>query len=138
MDRRITLVIRQLQVRKLHLARNSQNKDRQTDLLKDLSLDELAALVNLSASRLRAVFKAETGLTIAQYAKRVKMQWAQELVRETYLRVAEIAARLEFNDPSHFVREFKRTFGLPPNAYRKAICLSQEQPPQSMNSHPVS
>jgi two-component system, response regulator YesN len=102
-----------------------------------LSLIELAVLVNLSPSRLRTIFKAETGLTIPQYVKQLKMQRARELVRETFLRVSEIAAYLEFDDPSYFVREFKRTFGQTPNAYRQAGNSSHEQAPQPMNSQPT-
>ncbi len=99
------------------------------------SLDELAASVNLSTSRLRVLFKQETQRTIPQYIKHIKLQRAQELLRKTYLRIAEIAALLKFDDLSHFVRDFKRKFGVTPTAYRKTINEGQEKLPQAMNSH---
>jgi AraC-like DNA-binding protein len=99
------------------------------------SLDELAASVNLSASRLRVLFKRDTQRTIPQYIKHLKLQRAQELLRKTYLRVTEIADHLDFDDASHFVRDFKREFGVTPTGYRKLVTEDQEKSAQAMNSH---
>jgi AraC-like DNA-binding protein len=51
-------------------------------------------MVNLSPSRLRVLFKAETGETIAQSARRVRMQSAEHLVANTFTRINEIADQL--------------------------------------------
>jgi len=57
-------------------------------------------------------------MTPAQYLKSVRIHQAKELLETTLLSVKEIRARLGINDESHFVRDFKKTYGLPPLQYR--------------------
>lgn len=64
MDRRVCIVIRQLEVKTPSPINQAQAKDQQDVSVEKISINKLAASVNLSASRLRALFKAETKLTI--------------------------------------------------------------------------
>jgi AraC-like DNA-binding protein len=121
MDRRVGIVIRQLEAKTSSLINQAQAKEQPDVSVEKISINELAASVNLSASHLRTLFKAETKLTIHQYVKQMKMQRAQELVGNTHLRISEIMTHLKFNDASHFVRDFKKRYGLPPSEYRKAV-----------------
>jgi AraC-like DNA-binding protein len=47
------------------------------------------------------------------------MQDATTLLVNTFLSVKEIIARVGFTDESHFVRDFKRIYGVTPTQYRK-------------------
>jgi AraC family transcriptional regulator of arabinose operon len=85
---------------------------------------ELAALVNLSTSRLRHLFKQETGRTPAQYLKTVRLRKAEVLLRTTFLTVKEIVNQLGLTSGSHFVREFRKAHRVSPTAYRKLKGLS--------------
>jgi two-component system response regulator YesN len=91
-------------------------------LSRDLSLDvdfkALAASVNLSPSRLQHLFKDETGLTPAQYLKRLRLERAKELLEGSFLRLKEVMPLVGITDESHFVRDFKKAHGLPPRRYR--------------------
>ena len=78
----------------------------------------LAKLVNLSPSRLRHLFKSETGITPNQFIKEVRLSEAERLLRTTFLRVKEIMNRVGFLDESHFGHEFKKTYGVSPSKYR--------------------
>ena len=80
----------------------------------------LARLVNLSPSRLRHLFKNETGLTPNQFIKEVRLSEAEKLLRNTFLRVKEIMNRVGFLDESHFGHEFKKTYGVSPSKYRNS------------------
>ncbi|SRR6266404_213600 len=91
------------------------------DLSRPLQLEELACLVNLSASRLQHLFKADTTMTPAQYFKFQRMRRAKELIETTFLSTKEIRMRLGINDESHFVRDFKKIFGLPPARYKRCL-----------------
>lgn len=91
----------------------------QADLSNKLALRRVAERVNLSSSRLRHVFKAETGLTPAQYVKFLRMKLAQELAANTFLSVKEIISQLGVSDESHFLRDFKRAFGVTISQYRE-------------------
>ena len=137
MDYRVKAVIRQLERWKLPSSDSGKvvSKNRYAVPPAKVSNAELADSVNLSASRLRLLFKAETGLTIQQYVKRQRLQRAQELARTTFLRVSEIADLLGFDDVSHFVRDFRLMFGVTPETYRRAAHEVHEQPARLLNSY---
>ena len=82
------------------------------------TITALAKLVNLSPSRLRHLFKGETGITPNQFIKEVRLREAEKLLRTTFLRVKEIMNRVGFLDESHFGHEFKKTYAESPSKYR--------------------
>lgn len=84
-----------------------------------LPLRRLAQSVNLSPTRLWYLFKAETGSPPARYLRTLRMEGATTLLVDTFLSVKEIIARVGFSDGSHFVRDFKRIYGVTPTEYRK-------------------
>ena len=84
-----------------------------------LPLSRLAQTVNLSPTRLCYLFKAETGTPPARYLRTLRMQDATTLLVDTFLSVKEIIARVGFTDESHFVKNFKRIYGVTPTEYRK-------------------
>jgi len=84
-----------------------------------LPLSRLAQSVNLSPTRLCYLFKAETGTPPARYLRTLRMQDATTLLVGTFLSVKEIIARVGFTDESHFVKGFKRIYGVTPTEYRK-------------------
>ena len=88
------------------------------------NVSSLAAQVNLSASRLRHLFKEETGTTPANYLKELRTKRAEELLSTTFLSVKEIVKRVGLGSGSHFVREFKRIRGTSPAKYRRAMTQS--------------
>ena len=91
------------------------------DCRRSWTLTAVAKLVNLSPSRLRHLFKAETGLTTNQFLREVRLREAERLLRTTFLRVKEIMNRVGFLDESHFGHEFKKAYGLSPSKYRNAF-----------------
>ncbi len=90
------------------------------DLQRNVSLHEIAACVNLSTSRFRHLFKAETGMSIVKYLKAQRLRKAKEMLEETTLSIKEIMGRIGINDKSNFARDFKNAYGLSPAQYRKA------------------
>jgi AraC-like DNA-binding protein len=79
-----------------------------------------AAALNVSPSRLRHLFKQQTGVSFARFVKSVRMDRARGLLLVSSLSVKEIAARYAFHDVSHFVRDFKAAFGQSPTRLRAA------------------
>jgi AraC-like DNA-binding protein len=90
----------------------------QNDLRHSYTLCEMARLVNLSPSRLRHLFKADTNMTPTQYLHTLRMEEAKHLLETTWLRVKEIGSMVGIAGQSHFVREFKRVYGTTPVNYR--------------------
>src|SRR5215510_5031913 len=87
----------------------------------ELSLDVLAQAVNLSTSRFRHLFKAETGTTPAQHLKSLRMSRAKKLVETTFLNIKQIRCSIGVRDKGHFARDFERSYGLTPTQYRARI-----------------
>jgi AraC family transcriptional regulator of arabinose operon len=78
----------------------------------------IAQRVHLSDSRLRHLFKQNVGFSFQNVLKLIKLQKATMLLKRSYLSIKEIGARIGFNDISHFVRDFKKVYGLRPSEFR--------------------
>lgn len=86
-----------------------------------LDFNKLAKEVNLSASRLRHLFKLQIGMSYKQYLRRLKMRRAADLLKTSFLKVREISTRVNIEDVSHFVRDFEKEYGMTPAQYRKNL-----------------
>ena len=84
----------------------------------DLSLNEVAAQVNLSPSHFSAVFSHETGETFKEYLTRLRIERAKELLRTTNLKSFEVAYQSGYNDPHYFSYIFRKNTGLSPQQFR--------------------
>ncbi len=84
----------------------------------ELSLNEVASQVNLSASHFSMVFSQETGQTFKEYLTELRINKARELLRMTTLRSAEIAYQVGYNDPHYFSSVFKKNTGFSPLEFR--------------------
>jgi AraC family transcriptional regulator of arabinose operon len=81
----------------------------------------LAVQVNLSPSRFRHLFKQETGTTPAQYVKEVRLRRAAKLLRTTFLTIKQILEHVGLGSNAHFVRDFRKLYGITPTAYRRTL-----------------
>ena len=88
------------------------------DVQGELSLAEMANSVNLSVWRLCHIFKSDVGMPPIRYLRQLRMQRAKDLLESSFLSVKEIAFQVGLNDESHFVRDFKSTYGYSPALYR--------------------
>jgi transcriptional regulator GlxA family with amidase domain len=79
---------------------------------------ELAARINLSPSRFRALFTAQTGVSPAQFLRRLRLRRARLLLEHSFLSVKEVMAAVGYSDPSHFARDFRRAHGTSPTGCR--------------------
>jgi AraC-like DNA-binding protein len=84
------------------------------DFDQPIRIDDVAQEVGLSVSSFHHQFKAVTALTPLQFQKQLRLQEARRLMLGEYLDAASTAYRVGYNDASHFNREYKRHFGLPP------------------------
>jgi AraC family transcriptional regulator of arabinose operon len=87
----------------------------------------LAALVNLSPSRFRHLFKQETGTTPAQYLKEFRLRKAEKMLRTTFLSIKQILEQVGIASNTHFVRDFRQKYGMTPTAYRRSIKRKRKQ-----------
>ena len=83
------------------------------------SISILANGVNLSASRLRQLFRMETGRTPVQYRRELCLDHAETLLKMTFLSVKEVAFISGIKDVSTFARYFKARHGITPSEFRR-------------------
>ncbi|MEK3890584.1 AraC family transcriptional regulator [Bacillus sp. FSL K6-3431] len=89
----------------------------------DLSLDSVADQFFISPYYLSRVFKKTTGFTYSEYLNHVRILEAQRLLRESNMKVIEIAGKVGFNSLTHFGRVFKNNTRFAPSTYRKVHYL---------------
>ncbi|MGH9404615.1 MAG: helix-turn-helix transcriptional regulator [Terriglobia bacterium] len=94
----------------------------------------LASSVNLSASRLRHLFKQEVGTPLGAFVRTSRMEHARTLLDTTHLSVKQVAYESGLTDETHFIRGFKRAWGATPNAWRRSASGAGGQPLKPINS----
>jgi two-component system response regulator YesN len=84
----------------------------------------MAQSVNLSSAYFCYLFKSITGVPPAKYLKTLRMQQSTVLLATTFLSVKQIVRHVGLADDSHFVRDFKRIYGVTPSEYRSRALVS--------------
>lgn len=84
------------------------------DFNQPLRVEALARELGMSVSGLHHHFKAVTALSPLQYQKRLRLLEARRLLLSEDLDAASAAYRVGYTNASHFNREYKRLFGVPP------------------------
>ncbi len=111
--------------------REAVSKQRYSQLLKEaktyieqnfgneeISLNTVAASVNLSPNHFSTIFSQETGKTFIEFLTDVRMGKAKELLRSTSMKTAEIAYAVGYKDSHYFSYLFKKTQGCTPREFR--------------------
>jgi AraC-like DNA-binding protein len=83
-----------------------------------LSVKEIARSLGISASHLRARFRASCGVSLGRHLRRLRLEKACGLLRLTQRRVTEIAELCNFTSIYSFSRAFHTAYGVSPMAYR--------------------
>lgn len=81
------------------------------------SLEELGKKIGCSHFYLSRVFSAQTGHTITQHLRQLRMERAAELLKSGEHNVTEAALEVGYNSLSHFSAAFHETFGCCPGLY---------------------
>ena len=99
------------------------------DFDQPLRIERLARDLGMSVSGLRQHFKAVTAMSPSQFQKQLRLQEARRLMLSEDLDAASAAYRVGYHDASHFNREYKSLFGVPP--VRDVQRLREEAQPQA-------
>jgi AraC-like DNA-binding protein len=87
------------------------------DLANPPPLEEIGRLVGCSPFHLSRTFSRESGMTIPQYLRQLRMERAAELLRRGAHNVTETALEVGYSSLSHFSLAFHQTFGCCPGLY---------------------
>ena len=83
-----------------------------------ISLNEVAAAVDMSANYLSTIFSQNMQKTFVEYITGKRMERAKKLLRETDKSSGEIAQEVGYKDPHYFSYVFKKNLGCSPREYR--------------------
>ena len=84
----------------------------------DMSLNMVAAAVNMSPNHFSSIFSQETGQTFIEYLTQVRMEKARQLLRTTSMKTSEIAYEVGYKDAHYFSYVFKKTQNMTPRDYK--------------------
>lgn len=88
---------------------------------KKISLEDIAAELNLSKHYVCHIFKKETGENISYYINKLRIEKAKEMILKSNCRVKEIYEELGFSDQQYFSKVFKRITGMTIMQYKESI-----------------
>jgi AraC-like DNA-binding protein/mannose-6-phosphate isomerase-like protein (cupin superfamily) len=89
------------------------------DLAQRWDSDSMAGLMRVSPSQIRRLFRKHLRISPHQWLLRERLTKAQTLISDSGLSIAQIAHACGFCDVYHFSREFKRSVGASPAAWRR-------------------
>ncbi|RUT36017.1 response regulator [Paenibacillus zeisoli] len=84
----------------------------------EISINKVCEHLHISTGYFSAIFKKEVKMTFVNYLLGIRMEAAQELLRNTELKAFEIAEQVGFADPNYFSFCFRKKFGISPKEYR--------------------
>ncbi|HXN22518.1 MAG TPA: AraC family transcriptional regulator [Candidatus Dormibacteraeota bacterium] len=89
------------------------------NLGKNITLSELAGLVNMSLYYFAVLFRQSTGQSPHRYVLNQRVERAKELLRDPKLSVLDISIDVGFEHQNNFARAFRRVIGVSPTQFRR-------------------
>jgi AraC-like DNA-binding protein len=87
----------------------------------ELSLEQAAALCNLSPAYFSRLFKSVFRCNYSEYNVRHRLYSAARLLSQSRMSITDISYELNFSSPSHFISLFKKQFGVTPKKYKTTV-----------------
>ena len=93
------------------------------------SIDDYAARCGMSRYHFAHAFREYLGQSPYAYLTKLRMERARELLADSDLPIAEVAANCGYENPLYFSRAFSRHFQMPPSQYRRKYGISAQDAP---------
>jgi AraC family carnitine catabolism transcriptional activator len=93
-----------------------------------LSVPRLCRKIGVSQRKLERLFQRDTGCTIVQFSKLIRLQYARVLLSTTTMTIRDVSAACGFNSMSYFSSCFFESFGKKPSEYRQSWPDSDPSP----------
>ena len=83
-----------------------------------ISLNMVAASVNISPNHFSRIFSQEGGSTFVEYLTEIRMEKAKELLTHSNIKVSDVGYEVGYRDSHYFYYLFKKLLGCTPKDYR--------------------
>lgn len=87
----------------------------------DINIKEVADFLFISESYLSRLFKDETNYTFTEYLTNYRLKKALDLLRDTNVKIYEVANLVGYSDSRYFSGLFKRYLGMTPREFRDTL-----------------
>ena len=91
------------------------------NLYKKIKFEDVSSKLNISSTSLKNIFKKGTGMGVMEYFRKLKIEEAKILIRETAMNFTQIADYLGYESIHDFSRQFKKITGMAPSEYAATI-----------------
>jgi YesN/AraC family two-component response regulator len=91
----------------------------EADLMVNLTIEELAAKMNLTRVQVFRKVKALSGQSPTQLINLIRLEHGAKLLLTTSMTISEIAYDIGYSDPKYFSRVFTKSYGKSPTNYRE-------------------
>ncbi|MGG7141853.1 response regulator transcription factor [Clostridium nigeriense] len=90
----------------------------------NLSIEKLSNRLGISQTYLTRLLKKELGMNFIDYLTYIRIQNSIELMKESSIKIYEIASLVGYSTQHYFSNVFKKHMGMSPNDYR--MCMNNE------------
>jgi len=95
-------------------------------------VSELAEAMNMSRSNLLRKIQKNSGLSASQFIRKIRLEIAMDMLKETSFSVSEISYKVGFGSTSYFIKCFRELYGFPPGEVGKEM-----EEPMEVETHKV-
>jgi AraC family transcriptional regulator len=88
---------------------------------REIGLDEMAGLVNLSRFHFCTAFRLATGLSPHHYLTELRMTQARKLLAEPSLPIIQVALAVGYQTPAAFSASFRKATRMTPSEFRRSL-----------------
>lgn len=85
----------------------------------DVSLEQVADKLNITASYLSTYFKENTGMNFSDYLNEIRIQKAKQFLQAPDIKIKDVAEKVGYMNVNSFFRMFKKSTGLTPGEFRR-------------------
>ena len=85
----------------------------------DLSLEDISKNTFLTPAYICVIFKDYTGKTVNKYITEYRIIQAKELLKDSNIKMNDIALKVGYKDGNYFAKIFKKETGYTPSEYRR-------------------
>jgi YesN/AraC family two-component response regulator len=90
----------------------------QDHMAETITVEQLSALVYVSKSYLSRIFKQQTGMTLIEYQRLIRINSAKTLLVSSDTSVEEISYIIGYNSPKYFCKAFRTCTGMSPREFK--------------------
>lgn len=85
----------------------------------NFNIDDVAFVLYISSNYLRQIFSQQSGESFVEYLTRIRMERAMELLKNSNIKIQDIAEKTGFSNQRYFSVCFKKHFGKTPTEFRE-------------------